>query len=262
MAHYIEMKDKVLWEGQQMVGEITVPNLSEYETIAIYTRYGSFITHTGRGTITGIHCDWNSSQKTMPVTHHIYGSISGDKLNIMMCNFITHIASSGHSANAENILYISRIIGLEPKKSVILEKIGGGGVSNLKVSLLLGGVRHAKTVGHTLKDWTVYKGEQSRNSNEGLHDVALRQIYIYKHFDKCSECTGGINGFVNRRKHHRVTSGGCKLQHSADIEESKRSMLGRSLWIQKYKNLYKHLFGKCVDRLAGNLTSSWRWDYV
>ncbi|MCU7378120.1 hypothetical protein OBO34_16305 [Clostridiales Family XIII bacterium ASD5510] len=164
MGYYIEMKDKVLWEGQQMVGAITVPKLSEYDSIEIYTRWGSFAVNTGRGIVSGIHCDWASGNPTQPITHHILGSISGDRLTITMCNYIVHSAGSGHSGNVENQLYISKIIGIEPSKSAILEKIGGGGVSNLAV--FLRGVQYVKTHLNTQGSWAAIQDIDRPNNIE------------------------------------------------------------------------------------------------
>ena len=147
-----------------MVGAITVPKLSEYDSIEIYTRWGSFAVNTGRGIVSGIHCDWASGNPTQPITHHILGSISGDRLTITMCNYIVHSAGSGHSGNVENQLYISKIIGIEPSKSAILEKIGGGGVSNLAV--FLRGVQYVKTHLNTQGSWAAIQDIDRPNNIE------------------------------------------------------------------------------------------------
>ena len=193
-----------------MVGAITVPKLSEYDAIEIYTRWGSFAVNTGRGIVSGIHCDWASGNPAQPITHHILGSISGDRLTITMCNYIVHSAGSGHSGNVENQLYISKIIGAEPSKSAILEKIGGGGVLNLAVSLYLRGAQYVETHLNTQGNWAAI---QSTNKNR----------YTCKRIYRVSKQLQSVLGTFCRQETYRPDCyasiiHGRKCVHSRDVE--------------------------------------------
>lgn len=130
MGYYIEMKDKVLWEGSQASGSLTVPGISDYEEIELINSIGRGVKcrkdNYGRwtgGAVFGRYSDGGHISCEMSMT------TNGETLTFesKYCDYMSHIYSSVHNTK-DNISYpIAKIIGTEPRKSVILEKIGGGG---------------------------------------------------------------------------------------------------------------------------------------
>lgn len=148
MGYYIEMKDKVLWEGSQASGSLTVPGLDNYDEIGLVNiGYREIVCRRDGGkNWIGLGGIGLYSQNNGHVTYEMQLIQDGDilRFNSGNCNYLTHLQNGGHSSRDTNIFSIIKIIGKEPKKSAILEKIGGGGVLNLLVSLFLGGVPHAE----------------------------------------------------------------------------------------------------------------------
>lgn len=131
MGYYIEAKDKVLWEGSQSSGTISTPGISDYDEIEV-------INTLGRGML----CRKSNDGKTW-IGGAVFGRFSsgghitaeiamiqnGNNLTFESnyCTYLSHIYGSTHTTRNTEIYQIAKIIGKEPKKSAIMDKITTGG---------------------------------------------------------------------------------------------------------------------------------------
>ncbi|MCU7381061.1 hypothetical protein OBO34_22355 [Clostridiales Family XIII bacterium ASD5510] len=116
--NWIAARNKVLWQGAAGEGNtITVPGLQNYKTISINTQYGNFMCCPDNGIISGLHAD-RASPGTNLMTHQVYGTISGDKITLIVCHYMEHVPGSGHGNKVP--LQLVKIIGVEPIPAKIL----------------------------------------------------------------------------------------------------------------------------------------------
>lgn len=169
MGYYIEMKDKVLWEGSQASGSLTVPGISDYEEIELINSVGRGVKcrkdNYGRwtgGAVFGRYSDGGHISCEMSMT------TSGETLTFesRYCDYMSHVYHSDHTMRNEEIYPTVKVIGIEPRKSAILEKIGGGGVLNLVVSLYFRGVQNVKTHLSTQGNWAAIQSIDRPNDTE------------------------------------------------------------------------------------------------
>lgn len=269
MGYYIEMKDKVLWEGSQASGSITVPGLDNYEEIGLVNiGYREIICRRdGRNNWIGLDGIGLYSENGH-VTYEMQLIQNGDTLefNQGWCNYMTHLQNGGHLSKNPNIYAIIKIIGKEPKHSAILEKIGGGGVLNLAVSLLLRGTQYVKTHLDTQDTWaaiqsTLYREQKIYNATWGkwikdLLGFLWRCNVRFRDYTSHHFCGRNWNGFSDLQ--HRFNN---DLQFQFQLCDKKHEPIC-SCGIRCSYNAGINLTNACRDISSNWLLKTRGWSYV